>query len=445
MSKPQHIAIVGGGWAGLAAAASLCQHNVQVSIFESSPQLGGRARSIEWNGMRLDNGQHLMIGAYQQMLDLLSIMQADSTQLFTQIPQRMLMLDSQTGHTAFDLNLPSFPAPLHLLFGVLKTPSLKFVDKIRLLLRFNALMNTPINHDMSVSDWLDRAGLPAAYTENLLKPVCLAALTTHPHQASAKAFQSVLQQTFNAAANFTDLLIPNTDLSRIFPELAAEFIKHHGGEIHLRSKVQTIHIENNRVSGLTINNTSMIFDQVILATPPAATTKLLAPLPTCQNIVEQIRCLKYEPVSTLYLKFDSPVSLPYPMLGMLNGYAQWVFERKQTGQACVLAVVMSAQGEYLNLAKDELLKAILKELSQCINNLPPLLDSKLIIEKRATIQCHPNVDINRPSMVTNLSNLNLCGDYVYIEENNAPGLPSTLEGSVRSGVKCAQILISTQN
>lgn len=441
MSAKRNIAIVGGGWAGLSAAVELCRQGHKVSVFESAPQLGGRARSIEWNGMTLDNGQHLMLGAYQQMLQCLNSIQADTSQLFKQLPHRMLMLDTQTGKTTFDLNLPTYPAPLHLLFGVLGIKGLSAIEKVQLLLRFNRLLNTQIKIDLPVREWLTQAKLPVKYITHLLEPVCLAALTTHPQLASAKAFQSVLQQTFNAPASFTDLLIPTTDLSQIFPVLAEQFILQHGGEVRTRCKVKQLNIENSQVKSLQLDNEVLEFEQVILATPARVTAKLLEPDDSCANIVKQIKQLKYEPVSTLYLQFSQPVSLPYPMLGLLNGQAEWVFELSVSAHSHILAVVISAQGNATELSADELLKAVHKELTVCIANLPELLDSKLIIDKYASFQCHTNVDKNRPTIDTDLRNLKLCGDYVYIEENNRPGLPSTLEGAMRSGVKCAQLIL----
>jgi len=438
----KRIAIIGGGWAGLAAAIELCTQSYKVTLFESSPQLGGRARSIKWNDLTLDNGQHLMIGAYQQMLKSLHIIGADTDTLFKHIHHRMLMLDAQSGETKFDLQLPTYPAPLHLVFGVLNTPSLSFKQKILLLLRFNKLLNTKINNDYSVSDWLSQAKLPASYTKNLLEPVCLAALTTHPQQASAKAFQNVLQQTFNAPASFTDLLIPTTDLSQVFPDLAEQFILQHGGEIKTRCKVQALQTDNKNINSITANDETIRFDQIILATPANVSAKLLANIPACKKTAEQIKQLTYEPVSTLYLQFKHCVSLPYPMLGIVNGTAEWVFERSLSGHDDVLAVVISAQGAHLQMPETALVKTVYTELSNTIENLPELLNSKLIIEKRASFQCHPHVDKYRPGIHTNLSNLKLCGDYVYIEQNNSPGLPSTLEGALRSGVECAQLIIS---
>ncbi|VAW62032.1 Phytoene desaturase, pro-zeta-carotene producing [hydrothermal vent metagenome] len=444
----QGVAIIGGGWSGLAAAIELCRCGHKVTLFESSPQLGGRARSIQWKNMTLDNGQHLMLGAYQTMLSLFNTLNSapdinnDISELFEQLPHQLLMLDARNGSTVFDLQLPTFPAPLHLLFGILKTRQLSLPDKYRLLIRFNHLLNTPIKTDLSVSDWLSSANLPESYQKSILEPVCLAALTTHPQQASAKTFRTVLQQTFNAPASYTDLLIPRTDLSPLFPALAEKFILHHGGEIKTRSKLNSLQTNNGLVESIYVNNEKLSFDQFILATPPSVTASLLKDINETSAIYKQITQLKFEPISTLYLQFKQPVSLPATMTGMLNGLTEWVFERRVDGYADVLAAVFSARGEHSQLTAEQLTKQVLRELSCCIDHLPELLDSKLIIDKRAAFQCHPGVDQNRPGIRTPIKNLNLCGDYVYIEENNQPGLPSTLEGALRSGVKCAQIIIS---
>lgn len=437
----QKIAIVGGGWAGLSAAVELCQHNVDVYLYESSPQLGGRARSIEWQGVQLDNGQHLMIGAYQQMLSLLNTLQADVDSLFKRLPHHMLMLDAQSGEIALELKLPSFPAPLHLLFGVLSIKQLTLVEKIKLLLRFNKLLNTPLDKDCTVTEWLDSARLPEAYTRYLLKPICLAALTTHPQQASARALQSVLLQTFNAPADHTDLLIATKDLQQVFPSLARAYIEQHGGQLFTRNKVQRLLMNEGQLCGLQINDKEKSFDQIILATSASASSRLLAQQPQTIALAEQIEQLNYEPVTTLYLKFSQVVALPTPMIGIVNGMAEWVFERATSGQNTLLAIVISAQGEHLSLSEKQLAECILSELRRVISDLPECIAHKLVIEKRATIQCHPGVDTLRPGIHTPLSNLKLSGDYVYIEENNQPGLPSTLEGAMRSGVKCAQTII----
>lgn len=397
--------------------------------------------------MTLDNGQHLMIGAYQQMLQLLHSMQADISALFTRLPHHLLMLDAQSGDTAFELKLPTYPAPLHLLFGVMGIRQLPFSSKLKLLWRFNRLLNSPITQDLSVSDWLDRAQLPDAYRRYVLEPLCLAALTTHPAQASARAFQSVMRQTFNAPAEHTDLLIARKDLGQVFPAEAAAFIQQQGGKIHSRSKVQRLLLEkdDNGRLGVQLKDRCEYFDQLILATPPAVSARLLADHPQTTALASKIELLQYEPVTNLYLQFAEAVALPCPMLGLVNGVAEWVFERANSGQSHLLAAVISAQGPHLQMTAEALRDQVLDELQNVLGPLPSCIDSQLIVEKRATIQCHPGVDQLRPTSQTTVENLQLCGDYVYIEQNNQPGLPSTLEGALLSGVKCAQHIIQQPN
>ena len=441
------VAIIGGGWAGLAAAITLCSQGFKVSVFESSPQLGGRARGIDWKGMTLDNGQHLMIGAYQEMLGLLKQIGAAESDLFKRLPHRMLMLDAQakTAKPIFDLSLPTFPAPFHLLLGIFYNKQLSLREKTTLLIRFNRLLNTPIHTDISVTDWLNSARLPALYVEALLKPVCLAALTTHPQDASARCFQTVLQQTFNGPAEYTDLLIPTTDLGHVLPSLAATYIQQQGGTVHTRHKLQSLHIKNGQLKSLLIgdadgNSQPHSFDHVILATPAKVTAGLLEPYQDTHAISRQLEGLEYESVTTLYLEFAAPVTLTYPMIGILNGATEWLFERTACGQPNLLAAVISAAQ---NLDRATLAEQVISELKALLPWLPDCIDHKLITEKRAAFHCQPGVDQYRPGLTTSLPQLSLCGDYIYIEENNQPGLPSTLEGALRSGVKCAQRLIQS--
>jgi predicted NAD/FAD-binding protein len=65
------IAVIGAGYAGLAAAVVLADRGLQVDVFEASRTLGGRARTVEIDGRRLDNGQHILLGAYSHTLALM--------------------------------------------------------------------------------------------------------------------------------------------------------------------------------------------------------------------------------------------------------------------------------------------------------------------------------------------------------------------------------------
>ena len=436
----QQVTIIGAGWAGLTAAVELCRRNIPVTVYESSKHAGGRARSLQFDNYSVDNGQHLMIGAYHQMLATLSLVGVEERDVFLRIPQHLKMLDINSGNAVFQLKLPRLPYPFHLLSGIANCPSLHWHEKLVSLYRFNRLLKTQIDTDLPVSQWLNSAKLPRKYIDYLLKPLCLAALTTHPDIASARAFQNVLRQTFNGPSSSTDLLIPRTDLGQVFPAAAIRFIESHGGKVLLQHRLKDIHIKHNQVESIQVNQETIPVDQLILATPPETSRDLLSMNSSFSEICKQLEGLNHEPVTTVYLKFKDVVRLDTPMLGVLNATSEWIFERHQCGQPDLLAVVISAAGEHMHMDKPSLVKNVLGELGQLLPDLPDLESSMVIREKRATFQCTVDVDQKRPGATTPVSNLHLCGDYVYIEKER-PGLPSTLEGAMRSGKKCAESVI----
>lgn len=439
MTKRVHI--IGGGWAGLAAAVELCRKGVPVTVYESAKKLGGRARSVDTDNAIIDNGQHLMIGAYQQMLSLLNKIGAKESQLFHRLPQQLEIFDFKTQQSAFSLKLPKLPAPLHLLIGLLRCPSLNFIEKITTLFQFNKLLNKKISADLSVDEWLAQAKLPEKYINYLLKPLCLAALTTHTHAASAKIFQAVLQQTFNGSSKNTDLLIPKVGLSDVFPLAAKQYIEQHGGEILTEHRVNKINFNFNQAVSILVKDKIINTDYIILATAAYSIKNLISHSAQLNNICEQIDQLKYEPVITVYLQYPPSIQLPLPMLGVINANSEWLFDRRYCNQPGLIAAVISAEGSHMAFDKQALSERIEDELSTLFPHWPKATSINIIREKRACFHCAVDIDKNRPGTTTAIENLTLCGDYVYFEENNAAGLPSTLEGSVSSGVKCAQTFI----
>ena len=437
----KHVSIIGGGWSGLAAAVELCSNNIPVTVYESAKQLGGRARNANIENAVVDNGQHLMIGAYYQMLELLKKTGLNEKDAFHRIPQQLNMLDLKTGQSVFELKLPGIPAPWHLLFGMLFCPSLSIMEKSSTLIRFNTLLNKKINKDISVDQWLKHSQLPGTYIEYLLKPLCLAALTTHTDKASARTFQTVLLQTFNGSAKNTDLLIPKKILGDLFPEAAKQYIEQHGGRVLTEHRIEKINFQDNQVVSLVINKQTIDVHNIIMATPSHITYKLFSASSHLSKICEQIKGLEYEPVTTVYLQYPETVQLPAPMLGVINSSSEWLFDRKHCNQAGMIAVVISAHGSHMDLNNQALIDLVADELGVLFPLWPKITSARVIKEKRACFQCTVDNDQNRPTPHTGIENMTLCGDYVYIEENNNAGLPSTLEGSMRSGVKCAQNFI----
>ena len=422
------VAVVGGGWAGLAAAVELAGAGAQVVVLEAAKQLGGRARSVELDGQLVDNGQHLLLGAYRETLRLMAIVGAD--------PERLLKrttLDLHYPGADFRLRLPRLPSPFNLAFGLVAAPGASFTEKLGAVRFIRALQKSDyrLAADCSVTELLDAHRQRGRLRRLLWEALCLAALNTAPQHASAQIFANVLRDSLGGSRADTDLLLPAADLDRVFALPAAAFIRAHRGEIRLSSRVERIVRADD---GLAIGGEH--FDRVIVATAPQHAAKLLAAPPETAATAALLAGYTFEPIGTLYAQYPPDLCLPVPMLGLDNDSAatlgQWVVDRGQLdGAPGLVAFVLSAGGAWDELAGEALLAALQRELEQALGRrLPQPLWHQLIRERRATFSCRPGLP--RPTAATALRGLWLAGDYVCAD------YPATLEGAVRSGVAAAR-------
>lgn len=433
MNKPQ-VAIIGGGCAGLAAAVELAAQGVQVTLFEAAPHLGGRARGLTWQGKRLDNGQHILIGAYRETLRLLQLAGTHPRATLSRLPLKWV----QWGK--FELEaVAALPAPLHILAGLLRAKGLTWGERLAAL-AFMAKLKLGgfhIAHDEPLAVFLARHQQPKSLVEWLWQPLCLAALNTPLDQASTRVFLNVLRDSFSQGKSDSDLLLPRHDLSRLLAAPLARFIEARGGEIRLANPILAIHAEPEGVGyRLQTPDGLACFQYVIIAAPPFRLPSLIATLPALQPVVQCVEALQYQPIVTLYLQYPETVALPFPMIGLCGGHAQWVLDRGALdGQRGLLAVVISAEGAHQALTQEALAQIVSQELAHAFPALPAPLWHKVINEKRATFACTP--DLPRPEQRTALPGLYLAGDYT------AGDYPATIEGAIRSGVQCAHLVVES--
>jgi squalene-associated FAD-dependent desaturase len=416
------VAVVGAGWAGLAAAVTLAERGVRVTVFEASRSLGGRARRVNIDGLDLDNGQHVLIGAYRETLRLMRQVGADPDELLLRLPLELRYADG------FHLRAPRLPYPLNLLCALLRAKGSDLAQSFGAL-RFMASLRARdfrIEPDCSAARLLDDHGQSGALRTHVWEPLCVSALNTPVDSASAQVFVNVLRDGLTGAREASDLLIARTDLGRLFPEPAAEYVKARGGALLLGVPVRRV----ARVPGGFRLDDAQLFSSVVIACGPHQAGQLLVQLSELDDALSRIGAFSYEPIVTCYLQYPGSVSLPAPMLGFSGGIAQWVFDRGQLGgPKGLLAAVISASGAHEQLTKEELTARIGIELEAALGELPSPRWSQVITEKRATFSCAPA--LARPEAFTAVRGLVLAGDYVASE------YPGTLEAAVRSGIAAA--------
>ena len=433
------VLIIGGGWAGLATASQLQRLGHSVTVIEAAKQWGGRARTTSMGHTEVDNGQHLMLGAYTGMLDFMQAVGIQESDVFLRTPLNLQveMIGSERGQ--LHLQAPVLPAPVHLLVAFLRCKGIRWGDKLRGLFSMDRMMKVRFkgDDDCSVIELMNRCGVPQSIQERLQIPLCIAALNTDPDIASGRVFVNVLREAFKTGRAASDFLIPITDLGALLPEPAAEHLAQQGASMQLGCKAQSLLIENDRVIGVTTaDGASIKADCVVVAGNYPQAAKLLAQTETTKALSQTLKAFEDEPIYTLYYQFDDSVSLPdYPMLGLLGGHSQWLFDRRIVNQPGLFAVVISANGPHADLSRQQLADAVLSELRQALSTkgieLPDPKDTLVLKEARATYRCTVGVLQQCPDNQTATPGLWLAGDYTRT------GFPATLEGAVRSGYNCA--------
>lgn len=470
------VCVVGAGWSGLAAAIHAVQAGHQVTVLEASRSLGGRARTLpasadarmpDGSTATLDNGQHILLGAYRETLDLMRTVGLDPAKILLRLPLGLRFADGD------GLQLPDWPQPWNLLTGLLLASGWNMGDKRSLLraLRMWRKNRFECSAHTTVAELCQ--GIHATVVEDLITPLCVSALNTPPQLASGQVFLTVLHDSVFAKprkkkyagpgglktarmvdappevaaqnppwrAAGSDMLVPTVDLGALFPQAAAAWLSDHGASVHLGQRAAC---PQWRGGQWQIDGEG--FDRVIWATAPQHAVQAFSEyLPLApknlglhlQRWLRPAKAMGYQSIATVYAHAPGLV-LPRPMLALRSSPqapAQFAFDRGQLGgPPGLLALVISApQGEY------EQLESMV--LAQAQEQLEDWLDGqrlraiRTVIEKQATFSCAARM-VRPPQQVA--PGLLACGDYLY------KPYPATLEGAVRSGIMAALALDETE-
>jgi len=435
--ETRNVVIIGGGWSGLSAACYLANDNVSITLYESSKQLGGRARSIQLDNQSVDNGQHLLIGAYNETITLMQLISADIKSCLTRQPLALNMIELSDNANNSNINIGdklflktvNLPSPFHLFFGVVLCADLSFSQKIRAAYFSLKISSKKLlkNGDISVAELLSKYAQPTKLVKALWEPLCLATLNTPIREASAALFIAVLQKSLLGSKSDSDFLFTSKNLSSILPEPAAHYLTQKTNEIKLSSRANEIIIKNGCVEGVVIDDELISTANLILAIPPFACTKLLANHTELNTIFNQLSQIEYQPICTVYLQYPESTTMNQAMIGSWGGTIQWLFDRKLVNQNGLMAAIISANGPHMELDNESLIDQIQSEIKCLFPNWPESLHAKVVREKRATFSSNINISNLRPKNKTPIKGLWLCGDYTNTD------LPATLEGAIISG------------
>ena len=435
---PQKVAVIGAGWAGMAAAIAHRQAGRQVTVFEAARTVGGRARAVpcvlpDGTAATLDNGQHILIGAYTESLRLMRLVGVDPTTALLRLPLTLQFPDGQ------GLQLPDLAPPLDALLGIVRAKGWGWQDKVALLRTATAwqLRGFRCAPHTSVADLC--APLTPRLMAEFIDPLCVSALNTPAREASGQVFLRVLQDSLFSGRGGSNLLLPRTDLGALFPEAAMRWLVQQGGQVVTGQRIQRlVPLPSGRwqlagtVGAEHGAEEPDAFDHITLACPSWEAARLVDGLASTAGLAAAARwsatasALRFEAITTVYAH-ASGARLPLPMLALRNTAehpAQFVFDRGQLdGQQGLLAFVVSASDGDRALIEQQVLQQAAAQLG-----LPGLRPVQTVVEKRATFACTPG--LQRPAMQV-LPGLTACGDYV-----DGP-YPATLEGAVLSGTAVA--------
>ena len=435
--------VIGAGWAGMAAAVQAVLEGHRVHVFEATATLGGRARELpctlpDGQTALLDNGQHILIGGYSQTLAMLQTVGVHLQAAFLRIP--MDLRDSR----GVGLALPKTKSPWNVIAGILTAKGWSFSDKKSFTFEAHQWQRRGFMCDAGKSVKNLCANLSPTVMATLIEPLCLSALNTPPERACAQVFLRVLGDAlFNGQlfgdGRSSDLMLPLTDLSSLFPNAAATWLSKRGHSVHTKHRIETVAWDHGQWKLTIRGQEPQLLDAVICATNAPQAGRLLehslalAP-PNVgtyfKRWIQSSKLLHDEAITTVYAH-ASGVRLPRPMVRLASSHfapAQFVFDRGQlAGPAGLLAFVVSASYGDKETIQNRVLAQAAVQLSDYLQG-EPLRVVQTVVEKRATFACQPAM--RRPA-TTIAPGLLACGDYTY-----AP-YPSTLEGAVRSGILSA--------
>ncbi len=413
MQKTAHI--IGAGISGLSAAVRLANADYRVRVHEATQTTGGRCRSYfdAATNLMIDNGNHLLLSGNRHAL---AYARSIGTEAGLVGPKRALFpfCDVSTGQR-WQLDLGDGRLPLWVFDEARRVPDTGLRDYLALM---------PLI--WAGTDKLVGKAIPCEGTlyQRLVQPLLLAALNVDPPEGSAGLAGAIVRETLLAGGKACRPLIARDGLSSVLIEPAVKLLRDRGETVQLGHELREFVMSGDNVSELKFGDDAISLapdDVVVLAVPPRPAASLLPGLKTPT---------KFRAIVNAHFRFDPPTDAP-PILGVVGGLVEWLFAFPQR-----LSVTISNGDRLVDMPREELAQAIWRDVCKAAGvqgDLPPW---QIVRERRATFEATPEQNALRPGPVTAFKNLFLAGDWTDT------GLPATIEGSVRSGDRAADLVLA---
>ena len=443
------VVVVGGGFAGFAAAVRLQERRHQVVLLERRGVLGGRATSSRDSvtGEDVDNGTHLMIGAYRATFDL--VRRAGAEDLLW--PQEDLRLEWVDERGTAVLSCPALPAPLHLVAGLmgLRAPLAVKLQAMRfgLAVRFGRRPE-----GLTLAEYFARCGQGSEARRLLWDPLALAILNEVPERSAAVLFHRVYQEAFLVDRRASRLVFLRRGFGVLLERIAAYF-EGRGGRVVRGARAQALALSEGRVVGVRCQVRPEVreaiaagepatcavepADAVVSAVPPHALAPLLPAGWRERPPFDSLGRFGGAPIVSVEMWLDRPV-VDRVMVGLRGSEVEWVFDKGRLFGRCGapqhLAFIVSAAYRSAPRSNAELAAAAESALRRYFPAMAQARVERTLVlrDPFATFSSTPDLEKLRPGPVTPVGGLFLAGDWT------ATGLPATIEGAVRSGEAAAE-------
>ena len=411
----QTVHIIGAGISGLSAAVRLANADFKVHLHEATQQAGGRCRSYfdAATNLTIDNGNHLLLSGNRHAI---AYARSIGTEAGLVGPKRAQFpfVDLTTGRR-WQLDLGDNRLPLWVFDAARRVPDTGLRDYLALMPLIWASPGKLVG---------DAIPCEGRLYQRLVQPLLLAALNVDPPEGSAGLAGAIVRETLLAGGMACRPLIAREGLSAVLVEPAIRLLQGKGASVQFGHELRGFGTPAGSVGELQFGDDAIALgpdDAVVLAVPPRPAAALLPGLKTPS---------KFRAIVNAHFRFDPPTGMA-PILGVVGGLVEWLFAFPQR-----LSVTISNADRLVDMPREELAQAIWRDICKASGVQGEMPPWQVVRERRATFEATPEQNALRPGASTALKNLFLAGDWTDT------GLPATIEGSVRSGDRAADLVLA---